>query len=150
MFKFSKKSLDKLATVHPDLQRVVLRALELSTTDFTVLEGARTIEKQRMNVKQGKSQTMNSKHLVREDGFARAVDLVPYPLTWNLNAFYPIALAMQKASEELGVDICWGGSWCRLNKDKRSPSRMVDEYSQARRKTGNKVFIDAPHFELVK
>lgn len=148
-FRFSRKSLDKLSQVHPDLQRVVKRALELSTTDFSVLEGLRDSATQRKYVSQGKSQTMNSKHLKQTDGFSHAVDLVPYPVVWDLHAFYPIALAMQKAAEELDVNIRWGGCWCKLNNDKRSPMRMINEYSQARKKVGNKVFIDAPHFEII-
>lgn len=148
-YKLSNKSLEKLAQVHPDLQKVVIRAIELASEDFSVSEGARTVEKQRENIKKGVSQTMKSNHLVQSDGYAYAVDLVPYPLTWNLNAFYPIVRAMRSAAEELGIKIRWGGAWCLLNGDKRAPSRMIDEYTAARRKTGNKVFIDCPHFELV-
>jgi hypothetical protein len=148
-FKFSNVSLNKLSEVHPDLQKVVKRALELSTTDFTVVVGKRTIAEQQALVQAKKSQTMQSKHLVQSDGYSHAVDLAPYPVTWEVNAFMPIALAMQKAATELGIDIRWGGAWCKLNGDKRSPSRMIDEYSKARRSAGNKVFIDAPHFELI-
>lgn len=149
-FKLSKRSLDRLNNVHPDLVRVVKKAIELSTTDFSVTEGERTLAQQQANVKKGVSQTMNSKHLAQEDGYVHAVDLVPYPVNWGLNAFYPIALAMQQAAEVLSVKIRWGGCWALLNGDNRSPMRMVKEYSDARRKAGNKVFIDAPHFEIVK
>lgn len=149
-YKLSNKSLERLENVHPDLVKVVVKAIELSTCDFSVLEGKRSLEQQKTNVAKGVSQTMNSKHLVQPDGYAHAVDLVPYPLSWDLNAFYPIALAMQQASEALNIDIRWGGCWTKLNGDKRSPMRMVKEYSDARRKTGNKVFLDAPHFEIIK
>lgn len=148
-FKFSNKSLNKLSEVHPNLQKVVKRALELSTTDFTVIVGKRTIAEQEALVRAKKSQTMKSKHLVQPDGYAYAVDLAPYPVVWDVNAFMPIALAMQKASTELSINIRWGGAWCKLNDDKRSPARMVEEYTKARRSAGNKVFIDAPHFELI-
>ena len=149
-FKLSNSSLEKLATVHPDLQKVVKRAIELATEDFSVSEGARTVEQQRINIQKGVSQTMKSNHLVQEDGHDYAVDLVPYPLTWNINAFYSIVRAMRQAAEELNIPIRWGGAWCKLNDDKRAPSRMIDEYTAARRKTGNKVFIDAPHFEIIR
>lgn len=148
-FKFSKKSLSKLEPVHPDLKRVVLRALELSTVDFTVLEGERTVAAQQANVRKGVSQTMNSKHLKQKDGYVHAVDLVPYPLSWDLKDFYPIVTAMRKAAKELGVKVRWGGCWCMLNGDTRTPKQMVEEYTAARRKVGNKAFIDGPHFELV-
>lgn len=149
-YELSNKSLTELSAVHPDLQKIVKRAIELTSKDFSVLEGARTVEKQRENIKKGVSQTMKSNHLVQSDGYAHAVDLVPYPLTWNLDTFYPIVRAMRSAAEELGIEIRWGGAWCKLNGDKRAPSRMVDEYTAARRKVGNKVFIDAPHFELIR
>lgn len=148
-FKFSNKSLEKLNKVHPDLQRVVKRALELSSTDFSVLEGLRDLSTQKRYVSQGKSQTMNSKHLKQSDGYSHAVDLIPYPITWDLGAFYPIALAMQKAANELNVNIRWGGAWINLNNDKRSPMRMIHDYSNTRRKLGKNAFIDAPHFEII-
>lgn len=148
-FKLSKTSLERLATVHPDLQKVVHRAIEIATEDFFVVEGARTLEQQKIYVRQGKSQTMNSNHIPKEDGYSHAVDLAPYPLTWNINAFFSITRAMRQAAEELNITIRWGGAWCKLNGDKRAPSRMIDEYTAMRRKTGNRVFIDAPHFELI-
>lgn len=149
-FKLSNKSLSRLTKVHPDLVKVVQKAIEISTTDFSVTEGERTVAQQQANVKKGVSQTMKSKHLVQEDGFVHAVDLVPYPVNWDLNAFYPIANAMQQAAEALNVKVRWGGCWALLNGDKRSPMRMVKDYSDARRMVGNKVFIDAPHFEIIK
>lgn len=149
-FKLSSKSLNKLTNVHPDLVRVVQKAIELSTTDFSVTEGERSLAQQQANVKKGVSQTLKSKHLKQDDGFVHAVDLVPYPVNWEINAFYPIAYAMQQAAEALNVNIRWGGCWAKLNEDKRSPMRMVKDYSDARRKVGNKVFIDAPHFEIVE
>ena len=149
-FKLSSKSLNKLTNVHPDLVRVVQKAIELSTTDFSVTEGERSLAQQQANVKKGVSQTLKSKHLKQDDGFVHAVDLVPYPVNWEINAFYPIAHAMQQAAEALNVNIRWGGCWAKLNGDKRSPMRMVKDYIDARRKVGNKVFIDAPHFEIVE
>lgn len=41
------RSLARLAGVHPDLQRAMKRAIEISDVDFTVLEGRRTIERQK-------------------------------------------------------------------------------------------------------
>lgn len=149
-FKFSKSSLDKLSKVHPDLQRVIKRALELSTIDFSVNESSRTLQRQKELMAQGTTQTLNSKHLVQSDGYGYAVDLVPYPLSWQLEKFYPIAEAVKKASEELSVKIRWGGAWIVLNNQKETPRQLVEGYSKRRRRTGNKVFIDAPHFELIK
>lgn len=149
-FKFSKKSQSQLSTVHPQLRKVVERALELSTIDFTVTEGLRSFATQQDNVRKGVSQTINSKHLAQKDGYAHAVDLVPYPVSWELKDFYPIVTAMREAAKELGVKVRWGGCWCLLNTDTRTPTQMAEEYTAARRKAGNKAFIDGPHFELVE
>lgn len=149
-YVFSKKSVLKLQGVHPDLVKVITLALSYSKQDFSITEGVRTKEQQALYVRTGKSQTMNSKHLVQSDGFSHAIDVVPYPVSWNLEKFYPIADAVKKASKELGITVRWGGAWVNLNASNQSARELVESYSKARRKTGNKVFIDAPHFELVK
>ncbi|MCP9270530.1 M15 family peptidase, partial [Xenorhabdus sp. XENO-1] len=46
-FKFSQRSENNLKGVHPDLVAVVRRALALSPVDFTVIEGLRTLERQK-------------------------------------------------------------------------------------------------------
>ncbi len=46
MFKLGKRSIERLQGVHPDLVRVVERAIDLTTVDFTVLEGLRSPERQ--------------------------------------------------------------------------------------------------------
>ena len=62
MPKFSKKSQALLDQVHPDLQLVLSYAIK--HIDFTVLDSTiRTKEQQAQYVKEGKSKTMNSKHL---------------------------------------------------------------------------------------
>ena len=43
----SAKSLERLSLVHPDLQLVVTRADLLGEMDFMVIEGERTLEKQK-------------------------------------------------------------------------------------------------------
>lgn len=120
VFVFSRRSENSLLGVHPDLVRVVRRALELSTVDFAVTEGLRTLDRQRKLVDSGASQTMNSRHLT-----GHAVDLAPYiggQIRWDWPPFHEIARAMKAAAAELGVSLVWGGDW--------------------------KSFKDGPHFEL--
>ena len=105
-YRFSQRSMQNLSGVHPDLVAVAKRAIEITEQDFSVIEGIRNIERQRQLVAQGKSQTMNSRHLT-----GHAIDVAPYPLTWDWEYFYPIADAMKQAAEELGVDLEWGGDW---------------------------------------
>ena len=69
-FKLGARSLTRLRGVHPDLVKVVTRAIEISTLDFTVLEGVRSLERQQALVEAGASQTLKSRHLT-----GHAVDL---------------------------------------------------------------------------
>lgn len=105
-YALGKRSLDRLLGVHPDLVRVVKRAIELTTHDFSVIEGVRTIETQRQYVDKGVSKTMNSRHIT-----GHAVDLYPVgrPTPWDKCPV--VAAAMRAAAAELGVAIVWGGSW---------------------------------------
>ena len=103
------RSVMRLKGVHPDLVKVVQHAIEISAVDFTVLEGLRTIERQRELVKAGASQTLKSRHLT-----GHAVDLgawVDDQVDWSWPLYDKINDAMQKASAQVGVPIEWGGSW---------------------------------------
>lgn len=118
-FTFSKRSLKNLDGVHPNLVAVVVLALRNSAVDFTVVEGLRDLETQKKNVAKGVSQTMNSRHLKQSDGYGHAVDLYPYYAgSVQVNApeekFRAIADAMQKAADNLGFIITWGGTWKTL------------------------------------
>lgn len=109
MYVLSKKSSDRLTGVHPDLIRVVKRALEITTVDFAVLEGVRSKARQEQLVKAGASQTLNSRHLT-----GHAVDLGAYvsgSVRWDWPLYYKIADAVKQAAAELGVPIEWGGDW---------------------------------------
>ena len=114
---FSKRSQQHLAEIHIDLYEVVFLARLLSEVPFEITDGLRTIEEQRDYFNNGFSKTMRSKHL---DGLA--VDVVPIPVTWEPEAFYPIAEAMKQAADILDTPIVWGGDW--------------------------RTFKDYPHFEL--
>lgn len=146
-FKLSKKSLSKLEGVDPQLIKVIKRAIELTECDFTVTEGLRSKATQALYVKQGKSQTMNSKHL---DGLA--VDLAAWvngTVNWDFDYYFKIADAVREASIELGVKVKWGGTWCYLN-DYDSSKKAYATYIAERKKLGKKPFLDGVHFELDK
>ena len=59
-YKLSKRSEERLLGVHPDLVRVVRRAIEITEHDFSVIEGVRTLEKQREYFRSGASKTMSA------------------------------------------------------------------------------------------
>ena len=150
MAKFSKKSKEKMKGVHPDLVKVLELAITYTKQDFSITEGVRTKQQQAIYVQTGKSQTMNSKHLVQRDGYSHAVDVVPFPVSGDLEKFYVIADAVEKAAEQLNVKIRWGGAWTTfVNGIDDNEKEMVQKYSANRRKLKQQAFIDAPHFELV-
>lgn len=138
-----QRSLARLEGVHPDLVRVVMRAAAIATAteDFTVLEGVRTIERQRQLYAQGRTApgkvvtwTMNSNHFRNaKTGFGHAVDLAPFPIDWNdIARFDRLGLLMFRAASIEKVSIRWGADWDRDGKP---------------RERGES---DSPHFELVR
>lgn len=138
MYQLGEKSLERLSTVKPALQAVVKRAIELSTVDFRVIEGIRTLERQKYLLKKGATRTLKSKHITGD-----AVDLAPIingQVSWDWKHFHPIAQAMKQASEELGTPIRWGGNWLPLSAT--SPNEK-GEFPLS------KTFPDGPHHELI-
>lgn len=137
-YVLGKRSKANLEGLHPDMKAVVERAIQLTTQDFTVIEGVRTLERQRELYAQGRTKpgqvvtwTLKSRHLPGPDGLGRAVDIVPYPLDWNtVSKFEAIADAMYQAAKELDVHIRWGADW--------------NENGTPRERGEN----DSPHFEL--
>lgn len=113
MFKFSKRSEDNLVGVHPDLVRVMRRALARSSVDFTVIEGVRTLARQKQLVASGASTTMNSRHIPR-NGMSHAVDIAPFvggTIRWDWPLYYKLAEVVKAAARDEGVPIEWGGDW---------------------------------------
>lgn len=137
-FKFGTRSMLRLRGVKEPLRKVAIHAIELSSVDFTVLEGVRTPERQAQLYAQGRTSpgkivtwTMRSKHI---DGLA--VDLAPVnadgSIDWNdPKKFDQMAEAVFAAAKELGVEIRWGADW-----DRDGNKREKGEH-------------DSPHFELV-
>lgn len=118
-FQLSARSLSRLDGVHPDLVKVVKRAIELSDIDFMVTEGVRSAARQAELVKAGASQTGRSRHLpsVNKCGVACAVDLaamVGAEVRWDWPLYPRLAKAMKAAALELNVPIEWGGDWKSL------------------------------------
>ena len=144
-YRLGQRSMQNLSGVHPDLVAVVKRAIEITEQDFSVIEGVRNIERQRQLVAKGASKTMNSRHLT-----GHAVDLAPYPLSWDWEYFYPIADAMKQAADELDVDLEWGGAWhiSPFYSWEGLAEEAVNDYIETRRSQGRKPFPDGPHFQL--
>lgn len=147
-FKLSKRSLARLEGVDERMVRVVQTAITLSSVDFGVIQGLRTIEEQRQLVAKGASQTMKSKHL---DGLA--VDVMAYVGSrgsWEMSLYDNIADAFKLAAIEEDVAIRWGAAW-QISDIREWDGTMqdaMDNYIDLRRSQGRRPFIDGPHFEI--
>lgn len=128
MRQWDARSLRNLAGIHPDLRKVMDRALQEAPFAFVVTEGLRTLERQKQLVAIGASRTLNSRHLT-----GHAVDLVPFVdldkdgkveteemYSWPL--YHRLAPAIKAAAQSENAPIIWGGDWVK--------------------------FRDGPHFEL--
>lgn len=144
-FKYSRTSLSKLRTCHPELQKLFTKVLQ--RFDHTVLRGVRSVSEQADYKQMGWSKTMNSRHLpgggstkengvwvpLNPHGFSFAVDVAPYPIDYNdTNRLYYFAGFVHATAVDLGISIRWGGDW----------DRDLDFDDQT--------FFDLVHFELTR
>jgi peptidoglycan L-alanyl-D-glutamate endopeptidase CwlK len=108
-YKLSKRSLERIEGLHDDLKAVIKLAIKKTSIDFSVLEGKRTPERQKVLFESGASSTMNSRHLT-----GHAVDLGAYVdggISWAWPLYDVLGVAMKEAGRELGINIEWGGDW---------------------------------------
>jgi peptidoglycan L-alanyl-D-glutamate endopeptidase CwlK len=126
---FSTKSLARLETCHPSLQRVAKMAIV--RYDFVVLCGHRSKAEQEDAYERGMSKLRwpASKH---NQAPSLAMDLAPYPIDWrDVKAFHDLARIILEEAAKIDVKLRWGGDW---NGNGRQDEK----------------FIDMPHFELVE
>ena len=133
MRSWSKRSLDNMKGLHPDLILVLNRALQTSPHDFVVTEGLRTLERQKELLRIGASKTLKSRHLKQADGYGHAFDFyamvdtnrdgrVTFEEMSSVRLMLSIADAVKTAAKEKNVALTYGGDWRK--------------------------FKDYPHFEL--
>jgi peptidoglycan L-alanyl-D-glutamate endopeptidase CwlK len=120
MFSFGNRSKERLNGVHPDMVKVMEKAIKESPLDFSITEGLRTKERQQELFSAGKSQTMNSRHLT-----GKAVDIAVIKdgtVTWELKYYRIVTDHIKKVAKELDIPIVCGIDWTS--------------------------FVDGPHIEL--
>ena len=130
MYRFGKKSKERLSTCDERLQKVFNEVIKY--VDCSVLEGYRNKERQERFFKEGKSKVHypNGNH---NSNPSNAVDVTPYPVNWadrerqTLFAGFVLGLA-----RGMGIRLRWGGDW-NMNFDVKDNQ-----------------FDDFPHFELRK
>lgn len=150
-YALSARSIERLRGVDPQLVEVVQLAIQITTVDFTVVEGVRTREQCAINYGKGRSAAeclakgVPAKHAqpkaakitwlnnpyASKHVSGQAVDLLPAPYDWKATGpFDAVAKAMMAAAKQLGVSIRWGADW------------------DADGKPREKGETDSPHFEL--
>ena len=145
-FKLSKKSLDILSTVDPTLASVVEVAIEETFMDFSVVEGIRSLERQRELYRLGKTHLIEEgKHLI-----GHAVDLYGWDgeSRSDIDAMTPIWYAMRLGAIANNVAITWGGAWSikDIRDWQESPQEAHQQY--IRNRDSSEVSRDFVHFEL--
>ena len=139
MSAFGKLSLNSLKGIHPDLVRVMTKAILTTPVDFTITDGVRTLAMQQALYAKGRTSPgrivtnadgvkNKSNHQIKSDGYGYAIDLYPYingKIDFNdkENKLPVISAHILATANCLGVKVEWGGNW---------------------------KFLDKPHFQLVK
>lgn len=144
MPSFGSSSERELRTVHHDLNIIAYRSIEIY--DFKVIQGARNIERQIINIRNGVSKTIDSRHIPRDaegnydpEEKGMAVDLAPWPVKWptdeepkHANRFYYMQGILRAVAEDEDIKIIQGVDW----------DSDGDFYDQS--------FDDLPHLQLAK
>lgn len=146
--KFGKRSQQKLQTCHPDLIKIMNLAISVSSVDFSITEGHRTVKRQSQLFDEGKSRidgiVRKSKHNHKP---SMAADIAIYHPAkyWRQKIVYHqthlayVGGVIQACAEILHANgdidhlIRWGANW---NND---GVLLMDQS-----------FQDMPHFELVR
>jgi hypothetical protein len=126
--KFSQKSLDKLATCHPDLQRLFNEVIK--GWDCIITCGHRSKQEQNQAYVDGfsKVQFPNSKH---NSSPSLAVDVMACPVDYNdWKRMYMFAGYVLGVAAQMGIKVRSGIDF--------NQNRVMDDR-----------FVDAPHWEIV-
>lgn len=143
-FSWGQRSSDVLSTLHPDLAKVMNLAIKHSTIDFGLVEGYRSVERQNILFKAGKSRIdgirKKGKHnynpSLAVDIIISAKEIPSLGYDWNHLSY--VAGVVQTCASilyeagEITHKVRWGGNW------DMDGIILIDQE-----------FDDGPHFELV-
>ena len=126
MYNLSKRSLDTMVGVNPDLVRVIKEAIVNSPFDFMITQGVRSAKYQNELYQQGRTvrglkvtnadgYIKKSNHQMKIDGFGYAIDFVILNgkvLDWDTESKYEaVAKHILETGHKLGIILEWGGNW---------------------------------------
>jgi len=140
MPEFGVRSNTRLLTCHPDIQKVLRKAIEQGP-DFAVICGHRSVEEQQKLFAQGRSEpgmivtnvdgvNKTSKHNASP---SLAVDIAPWPTMYSSTEEFMIVCSyIMGVAHAMDISLVWGGDW--------DSDWDLSEHP----------FVDLPHFELRK
>ena len=126
MYNLSKRSLDTMVGVNPDLVKVIKEAIATSPFDFMVMQGVRSAKYQNELYQQGRTvrglkvtnadgYIKKSNHQMKVDGYGYAIDFVILNgkvLDWDTESKYQaVAKHILDTGHKLGINLEWGGDW---------------------------------------
>ena len=118
MPRFGRTSLRKLETCNQPLQFLFKEVVK--DFDCSILEGKRSLEDQKLLLKEGATKTLDSAHLTGD-----AVDVAPYPIDFeDRDRFHYFGGFVKGTAKQLGIDIIWGGDW---NDDTKTKDNSFDD-----------------------
>lgn len=128
-YKFGKRSRKRLEGVHPDLVKVAEECLNLM--DIAIIEGVRSLNKQKDYLRTGATKTLKSKHLI-----GHALDLTPYPVDMKsdmgIKRHYYMAGMLRGIAHMMDIKIRSGADW-------DNDGKITDQ-----------TFMDLVHIEKIK
>ncbi|NBT57503.1 M15 family peptidase [bacterium] len=137
----------KLAFVHPELVRVFDEAVNFYSKKIRIIEGLRSVQRQNQLYLQGKTKTLDSRHLT-----GHALDLVTQDngnILWDEPNAIQLAAAIRASAIKCGVPIRWGGCWQEINTVVNLKQAATDYVARLKAQK-RKPLIDMVHFELPK
>ena len=141
--ELNSKELNKLRLIDARLALVVVTCAALGPNKLTVLEGIRSLKRQKELFAEKKTWTMTSNHLT-----GNAVDIAPLPISWEWGDFYPIADQMDAAADLWEIPLTWGSAWDQTTEQWDDSLTAQKHYKQIRRAQGRKATLDGPHWEI--
>ncbi len=139
-YNFSKRSLDFLVGIHPDLVNFMKELIKISPYDFRITDGVRTAEQQNKIYQQGRTiiydkigkklpkiswcdgYIKKSKHQVKTDGYGYAIDIAvllkvenKIVAKWDYKYYKDIYEAAKRNGLIDKYNIVWGGNWQQVD-----------------------------------
>ena len=124
VYQYGARSVQRLETCHPVLQRIADEALMISPYDISIIHGWRDLVEQNTLYAAGASKLKfpDSRHnktsdpsVIEQARMSDAIDFAPYingGIDWNdTHIFGVVAGVFMSVAKGMGYTLRWGGDW---------------------------------------